>query len=195
MASCAKIRLYLMMTVVVCTLIYNITSAEEDVDYEPGVGAVGAYPGEDHGHEGGEGYAGANTDPTHIVDGALLCFNGKHLYSQCDDSCRLTVSGELHVSNDQVDEFCSGPCLEETNLVLDCIDGIMEHFLFFNKATTQDIRDTIVAGCGDGDERGNFDVAEHIEADYGNGSMEHKATISILSGVAFSIIGQMLLSL
>ena len=64
------------------------------------------------------------------------------------------MSGELHVSNDQVDEFCSGPCLEETNLVLDCIDGIMEHFLFFNKATTQDIRDTIVAGCGDGDERG-----------------------------------------
>lgn len=64
------------------------------------------------------------------------------------------MSGELHVSHDQVDEFCSGPCLEETNLVLDCVDGIMEHFFFFNKATTQDIRDTIVAGCGNGDERG-----------------------------------------
>ena len=58
---------------------FHTRSAEEDVDYEPGVGAVGAYPGEDHGHEGGEGYAGANTDPTHIVDGALLCFNGKHV--------------------------------------------------------------------------------------------------------------------
>lgn len=58
---------------------FQTRSAEEDVDYEPGVGAVGEYPGEDHGHEGGGGYAGANTDPTHIVDGALTCFHGKHV--------------------------------------------------------------------------------------------------------------------
>ncbi|KNA16234.1 hypothetical protein SOVF_091020 isoform A [Spinacia oleracea] len=173
------------------------TAGEED-DYEPQIGVIGGHPGqgtEDHGHEGGEEDHGTSADPTHIIDDALVCFYEKHLYSQCDESCRLTAKGELHVPHDHVDEFCSGPCLEETNLVLDCIDGIMDHFIFFNKATTQDVRDTILAGCGHGDKRGFFDVGEHIEADEGSGNIGSKATISVLSGILISIIGQIVLLL
>ncbi|KNA12354.1 hypothetical protein SOVF_126710 isoform A [Spinacia oleracea] len=109
--------------------------------------------------------------------------------------CRLTAKEELHVPHDHVDEFCSGPCLEETNLVLDCIDGIMDHFTFFNKATTQDVRDTILAGCGHGDKRGFFDVGEHVEADEGRGIIGSKATMTVLSGILISIIGQIVLLL
>lgn len=65
--------------------------------------------------------------------------------------------------HDYTDQYCNGPCLTETHLVLDCIEGILYHFVFYNKATIKDVRDTIKAGCGYGPERGNFDVAEHIE--------------------------------
>ncbi|KMT16496.1 hypothetical protein BVRB_3g047960 isoform A [Beta vulgaris subsp. vulgaris] len=226
MASSVRIIQYLLVTVIICTLIFSFTSAGGDYDYEPQIGPLGKHPDEgnedhghegfnedhghegfnedhgheggeeDHGHEGGQEDAGVSADPTHIVDGALVCFHGKNqIYNHCDESCRLTAHGELHVPHDHVDEFCSGPCLEETNHMLDCIDGIMGHFLFFNRATTQDVRDTILAGCGHGDKRGNFDVGEHIEADEGSGSIGCKATYSLLSGIFLSAIGQNLLLL
>ncbi|XP_021730264.1 uncharacterized protein LOC110697219 isoform X1 [Chenopodium quinoa] len=205
MAYMTKIGQYFMLTVVVCTVIFIFTTAGEE-DYEPEIGSLGGNPGEGaedhghegfdegHGHEGGEEDHGSSADPTHIVDGALVCFHKKHqLYSQCDESCRLTESGDLHVTHDHVDEFCSGPCLEETNLVLDCIDGIMDHFTFFNKATTRDVRDTILAGCGHGEKRGHFDVGEHIADDEGSFNAGSLATIPVLSGIVILITGQLLL--
>ncbi|KAL2921196.1 hypothetical protein RDABS01_012687 [Bienertia sinuspersici] len=174
---------------------------DEDHTYEGGDEDHGYEGGdEDHGYEGGEEYPGGSADPTHIVDGALQCFHGKHIYSHCDESCRLSPEGELHVPHDHVDEFCSGPCLEETNHLLDCIDGIMDHFVFYNKATTKDVRHTIYAGCGHGGERGDFDVGKHVEANegfevIGSTGFICKATISVLSSIVISIIGQIIVIL
>ncbi|XWS53543.1 hypothetical protein CRYUN_Cryun10bG0010300 [Craigia yunnanensis] len=92
-------------------------------------------------------------DPAQIVAKALLCFSDKNIYISCEESCRLTASGNLEVPLDYTDKYCSGPCLSETHLVLNCIDNVMTNFLFYNKATIQDIKDTIQAGCGYGPER------------------------------------------
>ncbi|XWS14160.1 hypothetical protein CRYUN_Cryun36dG0099900 [Craigia yunnanensis] len=62
----------------------------------------------------------------------------------------------------------------------------MTNFLFYNKATFQDIRDTIQAACSYGPERGNFKVEEHIEAER---SSANKAATHILSGIGWMIIG------
>ncbi|XVF62497.1 hypothetical protein PTKIN_Ptkin09bG0012700 [Pterospermum kingtungense] len=125
-------------------------------------------------------------DPAEIVYKALLCFNDKSIYSSCEESYRLSASGNLKVPHDYVAEYCSGPCLSETHLVLNCIENIMKNFLFYNKATIQDIRDTIQAGCGYGSERGNFNVEEHIEAE---GSSANKAAAHIFLGIGWMIIG------
>ncbi|KAF3456307.1 hypothetical protein FNV43_RR00957 [Rhamnella rubrinervis] len=114
------------------------------------------------------GGAGIVQDPAQIVAKALLCFNDKHIYSSCEESYRLNESGKLGVPLDKTDAYCNGPCLTETHLVLDCVDNILTNFLFYNKASIQDVRDTIQAACGDGPERGNFNVAEHIQAKESN---------------------------
>lgn len=87
------------------------------------------------------------------------------IYKSCEESCRLSESGELNVKPEDTEVFCTGPCLSETHMVLSCIEGIMSNFEFFNKATIKDIQDTIHAACGSGPERGHFNVAEHIEAE------------------------------
>ncbi|XWS08517.1 hypothetical protein CRYUN_Cryun40dG0009400 [Craigia yunnanensis] len=125
-------------------------------------------------------------DPAQIVSKALLCFNDKYIYSSCEETCRLTASGNLDVLPDYADKYCNGPCLSETHLVLNCIENIMTNFLFYNKATIQDIRDTIQAGCGYGPERGNFNVEEHIEAER---SSINKAATHILFGIGWIVIG------
>ncbi|XP_062105037.1 uncharacterized protein LOC133816700 [Humulus lupulus] len=122
-------------------------------------------------------------DPGQVVSKALLCFNGKHIYSSCEESYRLSESGNLEVPQEETEAFCGGPCLTETQLVLSCIDNILANFLFYNRATIQDVRDTIHAGCGYGPERGNFNVAEHIEAEDNNAQ---KVSNQIL--VAFGLI-------
>ncbi|XVF38819.1 hypothetical protein REPUB_Repub20aG0135000 [Reevesia pubescens] len=131
-------------------------------------------------------------DPAQIVAKALLCFNEKAIYSSCEETCRLTESGNLNVPHDYIEKYCNGPCLSETHLVLNCIENIMTNFLFYNKATIQDIRDTIQAGCGYGPERGKFNVEEHIEAEE---SSANKAATHILFGIGSMIIGRIILSL
>ncbi|KAM0965913.1 hypothetical protein TB2_021417 [Malus domestica] len=129
-------------------------------------------------------------DPTQIVAKALLCFNDKYVYSSCEESYRLNEGGNLKVPAEKTDEYCNGPCLTETHLVLDCLEKIMTNFLFYNKATIQDVRDTIHAGCGHGEERGKFDVAEHFRAE---GSNAYKAANQILIGIVLMIVGTGLL--
>lgn len=162
-------------------------------DEDPEHGADHKDPGHDEGEKDPEVGPDGYIDPPHIVANALLCLNEKHIYSNCEESYRLSGSGELHIPHDHVNEFCSGPCLEETNHVLHCIEGIMDHFVFYNKATTQDVRDTILAGCGHGDERGDFDVAEHIEADGGGEFIGCKGAIPVVFGIVITIIGHILL--
>lgn len=109
------------------------------------------------------------------------------VYSSCEESYRLTDSGDLNVPKDKTDEYCNGACLTETNLVLNCVDHILANFIFYNKATIRDVRDTVHAGCGYGPERGDFNVAEHIQAEE---SKAYKAAnYQILVGLAFMVLG------
>jgi hypothetical protein len=41
-----------------------------------------------------------------------------------------------------VDPYCSGPCLSETHLVLNCIENITKNFAFYNKATIERMFET-----------------------------------------------------
>lgn len=139
------------------------------------------------------------------------------LYSSCEVAYRLTQTGKLNVPPEYADSYCGGPCLVETHLVLSCIENIMKHFVFYNKATIEDIRDTIKAGCGYGPERGillvyevaiflwfppqshnlilvspqgNFDVSEHLQFEENNA---FKTANQILLGVGFMFGGHALL--
>ncbi|XP_022760645.1 uncharacterized protein LOC111306908 [Durio zibethinus] len=187
MAVLSTVKLWVLALTMVCMSIFCFYSGKAD----EGVPQTGAVVG----------------DPAEIVAKALLCFNDKYIYSSCEESYRLTATGNLDVPPDYADTYCNGPCLSETHLVLNCIEGIMINFLFYNKATIQDIRDTIQAGCGYGRERGsfrnqvcrnivpfgfpsnsiicssvcvgNFNVAEHIQAE----SSANKAATHILLGL------------
>ncbi|CAA2984105.1 Hypothetical predicted protein [Olea europaea subsp. europaea] len=107
--------------------------------------------GDHHFPEGGT----INSNPANIVDKALECFHDKYIYSHCDEAYRLSQSGEINVPPEYTEQYCKGPCLKETHHVLDCIDGIMKHFVFYNKATLSAIRETIKIGCSYGPKRGN----------------------------------------
>ncbi|XP_058212594.1 uncharacterized protein LOC131324596 isoform X2 [Rhododendron vialii] len=140
---------------------------------QSGFGAQsGTQSGSQTGQFGGQigGQAGGSVeDPTPIIAKALLCFDDNYVYSSCQESYRLTESGELHVPHEDTNQFCEGPCLTETHLVLNCIGSIMTHFEFYNKATLQDVSDTVKDGCGYGNQRGNFNVAEHVQEENSGG--------------------------
>ncbi|PON89493.1 hypothetical protein TorRG33x02_146370 [Trema orientale] len=89
----------------------------------------------------------AEDNPAELSQKALFCFNSKFIYAGCDEAYRLNEGGNLHVPPQAIDSFCNGPCLTETELVLNCVDNIFSNFLFYNKATIQDIRGAINVGC------------------------------------------------
>ena len=76
-------------------------------------------------------------------------------HRSCEESCRLTERGQLNVPPGYTDEYCNGPCLKETHLVLNCIDDMLSHYVFYNHATVNDVKETIKAGCSYGPHRGN----------------------------------------
>ncbi|KAG6765756.1 hypothetical protein POTOM_029813 [Populus tomentosa] len=122
--------------------------------------------------------------------GLLMISSMSQIYSSCEVAYRLTETGKLNVPHEDANSYCSGPCLVETHLVLSCIENIMKHFVFYNKATIEDVRDTIKAGCGYGPERGNFDVSEHLQLEENNA---FKTANQILLGVGFMFGGHALL--
>lgn len=69
------------------------------------------------------------------------------IYVGCDQPFRLNPSGNINIPPEATDFFCSGPCLTETQLVLNCIDNILTNFIFYNKASVQQIRYALIAGC------------------------------------------------
>ncbi|XP_027938114.1 uncharacterized protein LOC114192560 [Vigna unguiculata] len=99
---------------------------------------------------------------------ALSCFNNKHIYVGCDEAFRLNPSGNINIPVEATDFFCSGPCLTEAQLVLNCIDDILSNFLFYNKATVQQMRYALNAGCSFSRQRGNFNLAEYIGGETSN---------------------------
>ncbi|XP_057806073.1 uncharacterized protein LOC131021015 [Salvia miltiorrhiza] len=117
------------------------------------------------GAEEGEGEDEGHDHPDQVFMEALECFNDRNIYSGCAEEYRLTRHGELHVPRDCADQYCEGPCRKETNLVLECIDEILHHFRFYNKATVGDVRETINAACSYGPKRGDFNVLEHVRVD------------------------------
>lgn len=147
-----------------------------------GVGGAGGIGG------GGGGGGGGIGDPSQIISKALLCFNDKYIYQSCEESYRLTENGNLDVPPEKTDAFCEGPCMSETNLVLGCIDNIFSHFIFYNRATIEDVKETILAGCGYGPERGNFNVAEHIQNEE---NQAVKATSHVLMSLVLIIWGML----
>ncbi|KAL9248187.1 hypothetical protein vseg_021539 [Gypsophila vaccaria] len=106
------------------------------------------------------GYA---QNPGQIVAKALTCFNANNIYKRCNAAYRLTQSGYINVPQAATDQFCYGPCLAETHLVLDCVDHTLSTFVFYNKATINDIKSTLQAACGHTSERGNFNVEDYMQ--------------------------------
>ncbi|CAI9779736.1 unnamed protein product [Fraxinus pennsylvanica] len=145
-----------------------VPEAEDEGEGEK-EGGGGGGGGEGEGEGEGEGYfpegGTINTNPANIVDKALECFHDKYIYSHCDEAYRLSQSGEINVPPEYTEHYCKGPCLTETYHVLDCIEGIVKHYVFYNKATLSAVKKTIKTGCSYGPKRGDFNVAEHLEAE------------------------------
>ncbi|XP_010442399.1 PREDICTED: uncharacterized protein LOC104725433 [Camelina sativa] len=153
-----------------------------------GLGGGGGNGG--FGGGGGLGGGGGGEDPPEIVAKALECLNEKHIYRECEETWRLTLTGDLNIPLGRTEEFCQGPCFSETHLALHCIEDIIHHYRFFNRATIHDIRETLKSGCSYGPERGDFNVLEHIEDEEENGSekmMKSRFGSLFLGTVLFTI--------
>lgn len=69
----------------------------------------------------------------------------------------------MNVPPEYTNQFCGGPCFKETNLVLNCMNDALSSFLFYNRATVRDVKDTILSGCSSGPSRGNKeDINERL---------------------------------
>ncbi|XP_023765584.1 uncharacterized protein LOC111914074 [Lactuca sativa] len=148
-----------------------------------GGGGVGGGFGNGGGGIGGSGGIGGG-----VLAKALVCLTDK-IYRGCGESYRLTESGELNVPPEYTNQFCGGPCFKETNLVLNCMNDALSSFLFYNRATVRDVKDTILSGCSSGPSRGDFNVAEHIQA-YGSNSYKfsYSFLLWLVSFISISII-------
>ncbi|KAG0461464.1 hypothetical protein HPP92_021385 [Vanilla planifolia] len=111
-----------------------------------------------------------------IITKAMACFSDENLYSTCKESYRLSMKGAVDVPPGSVEEYCVGPCLKETTLVLHCLQNALDTFRFQNGATVRDVRRALDRGCGDGHDRGDFDVVDgyyypgvHDYGDYDEG--------------------------
>ncbi|KAH6820248.1 hypothetical protein C2S53_011968 [Perilla frutescens var. hirtella] len=131
-------------------------------------------------HEGEEG----RHDPEPLFTKALECFNDGY----CEEAYRVNENGEVEVPHEYVDEYCNGPCLKETHLVLDCIHQIFKYFVFYNKATVPDVRQTINTACAYGPKRGDFNVAEHIKV-YEDDASKLSTTLVVYATVLIMIVG------
>ncbi|WRX25161.1 Small GTPase superfamily [Theobroma cacao] len=98
-----------------------------------------------------------NLLPARSFAKAFFCFNNRYIYTGCDEAFRLSESGNLNVPREATNIFCTGPCLAETQLVLQCVDNVLSDFTFYNKATVRDIRDVLRAG--------NFDVENYFQGE------------------------------
>ncbi|GJN37825.1 hypothetical protein PR202_gb26817 [Eleusine coracana subsp. coracana] len=109
----------------------------------------------------------ATATMTHELIFFVLLFARAQIYSGCQDSLRLGPQGALNVPPASTDAFCGGACLEETELVLRCVDDVMANFRFYNGASVGDVREALGRGCGRTGLRGDFDVLHRIG--YGDG--------------------------
>ncbi|KAE9593717.1 hypothetical protein Lal_00036629 [Lupinus albus] len=100
---------------------------------------------------------------------ALSCFDNKLIYVGCDEVYRLNPSGNINIPSEATDIFCNGPCLAETQVMLNCINNMLSNFLFYNKASVDQIRYVLNAGCSYSTQRGNFNLGEYAGEEINNG--------------------------
>ncbi|KAJ1692322.1 hypothetical protein LUZ63_009020 [Rhynchospora breviuscula] len=106
-----------------------------------------------------------NSDPLDVVGEAEQCFDDGRVYTCCQDEYRLSITGILNIPPHAANNFCEGPCLEETQLVLSCVEDELNTFRFQDGAAVADVRYALQRGCSNSDKRGDFNVGEPHEPD------------------------------
>ncbi|KAI9186971.1 hypothetical protein LWI28_022941 [Acer negundo] len=117
-------------------------------------------------------------------------FNDAQVYSGCEEEFRLNESGNLNVPVEATELFCNGPCLAETQFVLNCVDRVFSNFLFFNKARVGDVRTALNIGCSQTDQRGYFNVGRYITGNNGQKLQSFNGfhALTLLAGSCFLIL-------
>jgi len=96
-----------------------------------------------------------------LFERACHCFDDPNIYSQCAAEFRLNVEGAFHVQRNEVDQYCGGPCLEETQLALQCVEEVAtQSFKFSNGASVLAVKQALGTGCSYGPDRGTFEIRE-----------------------------------
>ncbi|KAK2639141.1 hypothetical protein Ddye_026936 [Dipteronia dyeriana] len=136
------------------------------------------------------GHSYADDNPGQTVAKALLCFSNKFVYSGCEEEFRLNESGHLNVPVEATELFCNGPCLAETQFVLNCVDRVFSDFLFFNKARVGDVRTVLNMGCSQTNQRGYFNVGSYITDNNGQKLQSFNSfhALTLLAGSCFLIL-------
>ncbi|PAN20142.1 hypothetical protein PAHAL_3G316800 [Panicum hallii] len=105
-----------------------------------------------------------------LFERACHCFDDPNIYGQCAAELRLNAEGAFHVQRNEVDEYCGGPCMEETKLALQCVEEVAaQSFRFSNGASVLAVRQALGTGCGYGPDRGTFEIRERKDCVGGGG--------------------------
>lgn len=86
------------------------------------------------------------------------------VYTCCQDEYRLGIQGILNVPPHAADEFCDGPCLAETQLVLSCVEDELNTFRFQDGAMVSDVRYALQRGCSNSEKRGIYMILEFLDS-------------------------------
>uniref|UniRef100_A0A0D9VT47 DUF7731 domain-containing protein n=1 Tax=Leersia perrieri TaxID=77586 RepID=A0A0D9VT47_9ORYZ len=97
---------------------------------------------------------------------SLRCFDDGQVYSCCEGVYRLNPSGMIAVPPGEVDYYCGGACVVETEDVLNCVASALDGFRFLNGATVEDARYALRRGCSHTIKRGDFNDLEPQIGDY-----------------------------
>ncbi|PWA74202.1 hypothetical protein CTI12_AA254500 [Artemisia annua] len=75
----------------------------------------------------------------------------KRVSPDCPGNLTLSTDGWLNISSSETQQFCQGPCKQHTLDVLKCVWYVKHDYKFDNKATIQNINETINNGCEHGE--------------------------------------------
>ncbi|KAL9685191.1 hypothetical protein QQ045_022638 [Rhodiola kirilowii] len=117
-------------------------------------------------------------NPVAAASRAFYCFNNK-FYKRCGEEYRLDQSGYVNIPSYATDDYCHGPCLRETQSLLNCIDDMFSSFFFLNRATVPDVRNALRAGCSYTTQRGIFNVGDYIGREI-NDSNKLQSSVSFI---------------
>ncbi|KAL7583477.1 uncharacterized protein LOC128129336 [Lactuca sativa] len=96
------------------------------------------------------------TNPTYNVNLAPFIQDLSAYYcllnvsSDCPGKFTLHVGGWLNISANETQAFCEGGCAQHTQQLLKCVKYVKQNYVFRNKATINNLNDTINIGCTHG---------------------------------------------